>query len=844
MTVRMYNAIWVYPEPAEAHPLPAPRRLPQVVAGRGAGVSGFILYPWTATPGTVLNDDWIELIILTKDATLRPENVNRQLKFSPGMDPRKPYAPAPLFANLTDQIEIGPATSFGSRDEEISTHERFFGRVDARARQLIRSIDFTRLYKVRVASSCLDPNLATPAQLNEDRRGLVRPKEWSDFAVTRALRSGRTGNGRGLRHRGLWGFNVGRRGANVNSVDADSPIQSYHPVFHYPQSKQLNFGHVSDIHVNVRQAILKKSPARVIDYAANGSAADEDVSPKLGEKLNIYDANVNHILRRFGQLSSVDAVCVGGDLIDHAMNAYHNFRGQTPSAADVWDAVSLDEDGYEDRYQRFPDMIAFFSIVMSFYRRYKKPLFAISGNHDCYQDAYGISPRVAGIRANEGIPADHNLTLYEAILMFGETYDEVINTSNFQPNLFAWFYSVFTPFSDYHCSLPEQELVGLAWGEQEDLLDVPGWSSHGLGHLPRSDEAVTDAQLALLRRAVRSDKHVVLSTHFTFASYHDSIPLYRREEGDIEFDISWDPSQYDFGTFETNRRELYEDMIGGRQISCILTGHSHRRGLYYVTNRDYTFDNSVTTQFYDFNEMSRARRNHAHAMKPAIIVSDSGGPVPRQNLSGEFEGWGSDNPSGSAVEFDSNGVVSRVRTVPARVKPRLAVALEYYIFVGAPSRAPLQLFDDFRTDYYQARAEQRNELTEVSIELTLARHLVDRLELSVERVVLYGRRRPGQWVRIEPTYDAGSSRWLVGRDSIDAYKQFLRVSRASRFVALKFSSEHQRISRNYDLDDFWTFPIKMRNQLVSGSKRQLFQRTRASEIPNFDWRREDPIYQS
>ena len=72
------------------------------------------------------------------------------------------------------------------------------------------------------------------------------------------------------------------------------------------------------------------------------------------------------------------------------------------------------------------------------------PAFLVSGNHDCYWYPYGMSPRVAaktpgdGVfeagdkwyrtsgsglkRANEGIPADHNLTFYEAILTFGTTF--------------------------------------------------------------------------------------------------------------------------------------------------------------------------------------------------------------------------------------------------------------------------------------------------------------------------------------------------------------------------------------------------------------------------------------
>ena len=39
------------------------------------------------------------------------------------------------------------------------------------------------------------------------------------------------------------------------------------------------------------------------------------------------------------------------------------------------------------------------------------------------------------IRANAGIPADNNLTFYEAILAFGESYGEVRKKLNFQPKM-------------------------------------------------------------------------------------------------------------------------------------------------------------------------------------------------------------------------------------------------------------------------------------------------------------------------------------------------------------------------------------------------------------------------
>jgi hypothetical protein len=151
----------------------------------------------------------------------------------------------------------------------------------------------------------------------------------------------------------------------------------------------------------------------------------------------------------------------------------------------------------------FPDSIdnvIIYSLFLYYYKKYKKPIFLISGNHECYSVPYGISPRITekrakkkagdfttytieqqtekaredriadmekeqpteegdgggttgGNRANEGVPADHNLTFAEATLLYGPSYHQIVmfgkgdgsNTRNFKPQNLDWFYTIFTP---------------------------------------------------------------------------------------------------------------------------------------------------------------------------------------------------------------------------------------------------------------------------------------------------------------------------------------------------------------------------------------------------------------
>lgn len=78
------------------------------------------------------------------------------------------------------------------------------------------------------------------------------------------------------------------------------------------------------------------------------------------------------------------------------------------------------------------------------------------------------------------------------------------------PKNVEWFYTVFTPFTDYAVTNGEQCFLGLGWGDDEDLL-----FNFGGGTLPRTPTSVSDAQWELVQTATNNNKDSVLFTHFT-----------------------------------------------------------------------------------------------------------------------------------------------------------------------------------------------------------------------------------------------------------------------------------------------------------------------------------------
>jgi len=975
-------------------------------------VVAVILYPAFLTPAVhVLGDHqgMIELLLAAPaKPELTPELVNQHLRVVRGLDPQKRAGWRPLFdakdASFKDRIVVEKA-----KDAAIlETKSKLFrGILDKRFRKGLPKILDT-LYEVRIHESCLTPQ---PYQVRgKPAREPVRAVfEFQDLLIENVLRrmngpelGGKDEKAKEItwENKGQWATRLGRKWdtlwdgdkaeadeapagggkgfyafrqagtqVDLSSIAPREPIRAHHLLFVYPKDAPLvhaNIGHASDLHINARQQVLAKSKARVIDMGDDDANAGAD-SPEIGGLFNDCGANFASILQQLGQRA--DLALIGGDLIDHVKNVFPYTAGTRPDAlahpsvARIWELVDLKDDAaYKRNYQSFVDHITFYTIVLNHCRSQQKPVFVVNGNHDAYNEAFGITPRVVDDklgytkRANEGIPADSNLTFYEAILAFGKSYGEIKASFNFEAELFAWFYAVFTPWSDFAVALPNQRIVGLAWGDSEKMIS--GWTGHGFGHLPRADQAVSDDQLKLFKEDDLG-KRSVLFSHFTFVSYGEAIPNVDRAknprfettvpaEGNVKLATdfahqkhdelaaqaaqaqqgsqpqkkekwharlwrgvketpgavvggvksvgsgisygaratwnTWKPyTDYDYGTFENKRKELYQEVAKAAKVQCVLTGHSHRKGLYFLVKEE---GDGYQTLMYPL-----ARPQGAPVLPSRhtpIVVSDSAGPVPRMNLYDEFLEWGSDRPAGTVVQIGKDGNVVRVEPVASQVArpPRLAVALEYlHVMKDA-------VFDGIETSDFVAR--ERLEVAHV-LYFNLTKAFKENVKL--EGVTLYGKASTedkAPWFRVvldAPADGGPATERGVIRDTRRyevrvptkaraAYLDWLMMDGdPSRFLSLKFRIEDPVAKAfdaqapnypAYNTDHPWNFEVKVRSkakaavantasaaagwvadrfkkQKTSPEERAAAEKkgyviTPAMESPDFAWREKFPKY--
>jgi 3',5'-cyclic AMP phosphodiesterase CpdA len=607
---------------------------------------------------------------------------------------------------------------------------------------------------------------------------------------------------------------------------------------------------MADIHLSSRQQWLAKSKARVIEHTRRPSKA-------VGEMVNVCSKNVAGLLKKFaGDEQDVHTVVISGDLVDHNRNicgeVKKNWRND-----EIWDLVKLKDKGgrgaggvktWNWTLENYPENVDFLSLYSLFVKFYEgqlgvppKPIFAVAGNHDDYEYPFGIYPLLVSSqkgRTNTGIPADHNLTIYEACLAFGETYHALVKWTNNSADKFAWFYEVFTPFSDFALELPKHYLVGLAWGDDERLKEIFSPSGEqGRGFLPRANKAVSGSQKALLEEVLTRDGGpVILASHFTFASYREEISeegADRVRDGNARGTADEPPSirldgKYtlaDMGTFEKERKWLYGLVDGEAQgqgeISSVLTGHSHRRGLYFLEADGGT----VKPTYYVFGP-DGLPVPPAHQAQTAIIVSDSGGSIPRRNMFGEFGGWGSDKPSGTSVLFDDQGRVVEVRAVQVDIagndggKPRLAVSLDYEDVIGED-----RVILSFESDPVPGGTAPKD----IEFHLKMGQRRRDYHILPSEIAFYAFRRSNGTWYRMTMKRKSKSPRgtnttWTIRsifprREQDDAKK--LKVFYASKdrdrvFMSIKFEPLPGSPLRDfYDFASPWTFEAKFKKERVT-----------------------------
>lgn len=814
-------------------------------------VPALILYPALMTPGIVGGENpRLELLLAIRARdTLRPVHVNRQLKVFRGLNPERRYKPEPLFQGLgrnDERIRIGAPVDLA--DEIVASHRTFAGILDRRAVALFRGAGFGLVVPVSVDPAALDaaagPGAAAMQNARDPGGYLVAPEDAlvqdhlvGNAVVQEAIES-EPSRRRRLPRDGRYGFPIRGRDVRVGPLDKDALVQSYHPVFKADSLQWASIGHLSDVHISSRQQILAKSRARVIEYPD-----DADLKP-IGDLVNICSRDTKQVLDALRDDADVDVVVVGGDLVDFINNVHRNdMHTRDWKASHIWSAMNMEQRRW---YRDNVDFLSIYSMLLEHYRANPtKPVYGVTGNHDAYYQPYGISPRIRALgterKANEGIPADHNLTIYEAILAFGPTYGTLLTVprSSFTAAKLAWFYSVFTPFKDFAMTLPKQVLVGLGWGDAETMISLSRPGGQGVGHLPWADDPVTDRQLALVRRAIRDrgSRKLILTTHFTFVSYAEAITNQRaarsdwgdeNDQGDVYYTAAWystrNHSLADMGTFRTHREEMYAGILAGdRRVQLVLTGHSHRRGFYTMRRLDLTGNNSVKTGFSDFprfrGDGTPDLPNEEDRQEPYVILSDSGGSIPRRSHRGEFRGWGSDPPAGTRIRMDGSGNIRDVTAIRTSVRPRFVVALDYMDVMGDP------VITRFETSEVLIEHQTRAGFSFV-VNLEFADEIMGRggeqvYGLSVDSVRLYWRNadtadpRAGEWRRIalEP---AGATKWRIPAGDTWMLRDHLwRERRRLIFAAIKFSSTARNLQR-YDFSTPWTFEVRVERDTSGG----------------------------
>ena len=930
----LYNLVWrafsfvSRPDPSQGEFQTAPAHLNTI--DTRPNIPAVVLFPALLTPNLHVrgeNGGKIEILVAAPSSpSLTIDDVNRHLKFAPGLDAKKRVSDDDLFDDPTDKIKVKVVQPDGFG--QLSTENVFRGILhDTVSNWLPKELD--AFYAIQIDESCLDAGAQTAggSAVDDDSDGDVDAdssddsdddpdsdstsganasptlsdsgdSEYQDFLIAGVLERL---NGPALQGSGGFGeyeFEFDVEGVDYSQVDLDQPIVAYHPLYVYPEGslQTIHIGHVSDIHINARQKLLAKSPARVIDFSAQGSVAleadaekVENESPSIGSMMNIFERSFLSILDALDS-KGIDVLLVGGDLIEHVDNAFPYHDGFDPeklspaSAAAVWDLVDVDNN-YNRNYQSYVDYIAFFTAIRHFCASKGKPAFAVTGNHDAYRrnNIYGISPRVFGVRkANAGIPADHNLTFYEAMLVFGESwgsisyfgssFDSIFSLDGlselvslgrlFDKKYYEWFYAVLSPFSDFNVQFPNVVLVGLGWGADEAAFASGGEKG---GNLPRADEAVSEAQLALAKPDGK--KKAVLMSHFTFVSYNDPVDFGNAPtRGHLDVAngglFGWGGPSFgdsDFGTFEKGRPAIYAQIANPDLTSCVLSGHSHRKCMYLLGPAD---DKGYPTEAYDMRRAGGPVDLAPHLDgRPPIIVSDSAGPMPRLNftspdgISSPFGEWGSDLPSGTMVGISKTGDVESIEQVPpapGAAKPRLAVAVDYLHVMKD------QVFKEIIVQPFE-RAQATT--CQHTITITFRKNFPDALAAGMSVILFSKPATQYRWFRIElnqldfvpkASDDADSSAraaFSVPSHQSEEFFNWLTLgSKAGRFMSFGFTNACG-LKDIYDTSTRWNIEVEAKPSLGNfwgaqkydilphGDDTGLFHH----EAPNFTWRKQfDP----
>lgn len=674
--------------------------------------------------------------------------------------------------------------------------------------------------------------------------------------------------------------------ASLTQTQGDPSLQlwAWHPILEAKADQPLKIAHFSDVHVNVRQNSLARSPACLLEGAKEAGRLAEPVAKGL---TNTFVALHDLVAQSSRQ---ADAIVLTGDLIDFNRNLVPRQRdsGQVGPHWEDFNVLARLTD--KQCYQRGLDDMLVYGLIRQAYVDQHCPVFLTSGNHEAYQVPYGISPRVDLMRdvikglaesepaetpdhlnreindlkdddlaersayqkkkANEGIAADHNLTIYEATLAYGPTYAQVVTTENFSGKQLDWFHALFSPLDNWCLPFggdpgsPTQLFVGWGWGGTENYKNpgaiLPlGSDKQGAGILPRADKSINDAQKELLQLALdaktRSGAKVCSFSHFTFINFDNSVPFdgVARElwPDDGVF------NQFNTGTCEKNRAWFFKECMN-RGVDYHFSGHSHRAGVYRARYRPGATPDGAGGVM----AATPATLNIHLACDPAFtpvpggdgttfIVSSSGGPLGLQHLrsadrrTGGGAGWVLRPPSGTLVDT-ARGEITQIKSVKSG-KPRLCVTLDYLHVLEQGAFLPGGADIDA-----QGRFEGQLDAELAALDCIAGMSLWVFEAVRGEEKDLIRTWHP---VPVDCRISGRQVKGRLGPEGLALLERLSGVGAIKAFAQLQVRAPQAPWAADMDCDDPWVFPVA----IVPGEGQYQYHLERPAgekgEVPEWEW---------
>jgi hypothetical protein len=474
-------------------------------------------------------------------------------------------------------------------------------------------------------------------------------------------------------------------------------------------------------------------------------------------------------------------------------------------------------------------------------------------------------------KANEGIAADHNLTIYEACLIYGPTYAQALTSENFTADNCDWFYTLFTPLSDYVIDYADQRIIGLDWGPAENYLNAVGGTNpqdfQGIGILPRSVDSINETQKNLLENAFsfrkRKPSSTLLFSHFTFINFGLGVPFKIGEKQNIVKHRVEDFNEYNFGTCEREQRWLYDACINNN-VQYHFSGHSHRSGVYTVGElKAQSVPNSA--RFGSHNKLNPGRdvcsvsgfdpglelnhkdNNGTRSKKlTKLIVSSCGGPIGVQNQNQELYGFNMQLPSGTLLNEDAIPPIRLIKTDAKKVpfsKPRLCVALDYLwimwkmsgeaedpIFFMNPDQMVLRPATDKIPPYLNVRLGKKIQALECISEISFFAHIEKKNSAYFSKIA----------TKFEPDPAGATHSHRIKFDNegvtilnllIDSYAD---SNIPTLFCEVTLKAPKGFAVQHYNWEDKWYFPVTL--EKMSHTWWSISRPNGAlGEIPNWYW---------